>query len=91
MAWSGQFVVSRDRILANPAKHYATLLNLLEAPLGHWVHDVWGPNDSHGPSNPAFGHDVERTWPIIFNCFDPAMARACTDEVAVKELCQCRD
>ncbi|GAA6032291.1 hypothetical protein JCM8097_008101 [Rhodosporidiobolus ruineniae] len=98
MAWSGQFVVSKRRILANPYKRYKALDDLMEAPEGHWVHDIWGPNESGGPSNPAIGHSVERAWPVIFGCSDPRLADECTDEeskgptiVAVKEKCQCLD
>jgi hypothetical protein len=34
---SGQFAVSKCRIIANPYEHYAYLSELLEAPEGHWV------------------------------------------------------
>lgn len=40
MAWSGQFVVSKRRILANDYHRYDALAQLLEAPSGHWIHDV---------------------------------------------------
>ncbi|BGP08616.1 hypothetical protein JCM10049v2_004463 [Rhodotorula toruloides] len=91
MAWSAQFAVSKRRILANPYARYSSLSSLLEAPLSHWIHNLWGPNDSGGPSNPAFGHSVERAWPVIFGCWDPKLAAECPDEVAEKEKCQCLD
>lgn len=91
MAWSAQFAVSKRRILANPYARYSSLSSLLEAPSSHWIHNHWGPNDSGGPSNPAFGHSVERAWPVIFGCWDPKLAAECPDEVAVKEKCQCLD
>ncbi|GAA5841151.1 hypothetical protein JCM11251_003222 [Rhodosporidiobolus azoricus] len=90
-AWSAQMVVSKRRILANPYIKYAKVDELIEAPEGHWVHNMWGPNESGGPSNPAFGHSVERAWPMIFNCWDARLAKECPDEVAVKEKCQCLD
>ncbi|GAA5830759.1 hypothetical protein JCM5353_008305 [Sporobolomyces roseus] len=80
MAWSAQFVVSRRRILANPYNSYLYLDALLSAPANHWIHDMWGPNDSGGPSNPAFGHTVERIWPAVFDCWDGRYARECTDD-----------
>ncbi|BGP57506.1 hypothetical protein JCM8202v2_005150 [Rhodotorula sphaerocarpa] len=61
--WSAQFAVSKQRILANPYERYAHLSGLIEAPEGHWIHNDWGPNDSGGPSNPIFGHAVERAGP----------------------------
>ncbi|GAA5973802.1 hypothetical protein JCM11641_003165 [Rhodosporidiobolus odoratus] len=90
-AWSAQFAVSKRRILANPYSRYAYINELLEAPRGHWIHDMWGPNESGGPSNPAVGHSVERAWPVIFGCSDPTLADLCPDEVAEKEKCQCLD
>ncbi|GAA5911611.1 hypothetical protein JCM6882_008053 [Rhodosporidiobolus microsporus] len=90
-AWSAQMVVSKKRILANAYAKYARLDELIEAPEGHWIHDMWGPNESGGPSNPAFGHSVERAWPMIFNCWDVKLAEECPDGVAEKKKCQCLD
>ncbi|GAA5935868.1 hypothetical protein JCM10213_002143 [Rhodosporidiobolus nylandii] len=90
-AWSAQFAVSKRRILANSYVRYAAIDELLEAPEGHWIHDMWGPNESGGPSNPAVGHSVERAWPVIFGCADPKIADECPDDVFVREKCQCLD
>ncbi|KAK4048200.1 hypothetical protein OIV83_004905 [Microbotryomycetes sp. JL201] len=89
-AWSAQFVVSKRRILANSYHRYAAVADLLAAPEGHWIHDMWGANDSHGPSNPAFGHHVERSWPFIMGCVDPKLADECGDQV-MDPKCQCFD
>ncbi|GAA6062677.1 hypothetical protein JCM10212_002500 [Sporobolomyces blumeae] len=91
MAWSGQFVVSKRRILANSYDKYAYVDGLMSAPLGHWIHDMWGPNESGGPSNPAFGHSVERAWPAVFACADAKYAKECPDDVANKVACTCLD
>lgn len=91
MAWSAQFLVSRARILANPYHKYAYVDELMCAPVGHWIHNMWGPNESGGPSNPAFGHSVERAWPAIFDCWDPRIAKQCTDEVMDRDKCSCKD
>lgn len=110
-AWSGQFVVSKPRILANSYARYSALSSILSAGPSHWIHQVhpsspssltysadprttqmWGPNDSGGPDNPAVGHSLERAWPFIFGCNRPEMAESCTDEgVPTKEGCQCLD
>lgn len=37
--WAAQMFVSRRRILANPPSKYRKLLDLLEAPPGHWVYE----------------------------------------------------
>lgn len=89
--WSGQFGVSKRRLLANPYSRYAYLASLLEAPAGHWIHSQWGPNDSGGPSNPSFGHVVERAWPSIFDCGDPRIAELCPHGEADPEKCHCFD
>ncbi|GAA5881556.1 hypothetical protein JCM16303_005703 [Sporobolomyces ruberrimus] len=91
MAWSAQFVVSRERILANTYQKYAYIDELMAAPEGHWIHNMWGPNESGGPSNPAFGHSVERAWPAIFDCSEPRFAKECKDEVMDREKCTCLD
>ncbi|KAL8286999.1 hypothetical protein RQP46_004005 [Phenoliferia psychrophenolica] len=55
------------------------------------IHQSWGPNNSGGQSNPAFGHSVERSWPLIFDCDDPALVRRCDDLSWKVEDCQCSD
>ncbi|TNY23199.1 hypothetical protein DMC30DRAFT_347763 [Rhodotorula diobovata] len=93
-AWAAQFFVSRARIVANPPSKYARVKELLEAPEAHWLLGEgkdfeWGA--AMGPSNPFFGHALERSWPVIFNCTDPTMADRCGDDVYDKAACQCRD
>ncbi|GAA5958501.1 hypothetical protein JCM8115_002485 [Rhodotorula mucilaginosa] len=90
-AWSGQFAVSKCRIIANPYEHYAYLSELLEAPEGHWVHEGWGPNNSGGPSNPIFGHAVERSWPSIFDCAESRIQEECPDGEGSPAKCHCFD
>lgn len=69
-AWAGQFIVSRQRILANSRSKYETLLNSLQAPMHHWIHEegaYFEYKGSVGPSNPFLGHALERSWPTIFS------------------------
>ncbi|KAM0747990.1 hypothetical protein T439DRAFT_383046 [Meredithblackwellia eburnea MCA 4105] len=93
--WSGQFVVSSKRILSNPYHKYKYLADIIDAPANHWIHRIWGPNDSGTPENPAVGHSVERAWPTIFKCDDPKMAFECpgenADEKPTQAKCQCLD
>ncbi|KAG0146758.1 hypothetical protein CROQUDRAFT_500119 [Cronartium quercuum f. sp. fusiforme G11] len=100
-SYAGQFVVSKKRILRNSYTKYDKLKKILEAPLEHWIHSegTWfkwkGSTDSNspkrGPSSPFLGHALERSWPIIFGCDDPALAEICPDEVIDIEKCQCFD
>ncbi|POY71170.1 hypothetical protein BMF94_5480 [Rhodotorula taiwanensis] len=93
-SWAAQMFVSRERIEANPPSKYRRLLDLLEAPAGHWIYEEgtdfkWRGEMSR--SNPFLGHAVERSWPIIFNCTDPTLARRCGDNTIDKDGCQCYD
>lgn len=69
-AFEGQFVVSRKRILANNWWVYKNLLDLLAAPLDHWIHKQHDNSFYKDMSNPFFGHVLERSWTLMFNCYD---------------------
>ncbi|GAA93548.1 uncharacterized protein L969DRAFT_104572 [Mixia osmundae IAM 14324] len=97
-AWKAQFIVSRRRIASRPLRHYKQLEELVNAPHSHpFIFDdppppdwsYWGGPIS--PSNPLFGHALERSWPAIFNCSDATIASQCNDKSADPELCQCHD
>jgi len=55
IAWSGQFVVSRRRILGNRYETYRELDEMIEAPEGHWLHNV-SPITKEMIPSPAFLH-----------------------------------
>lgn len=40
-------------------------------------------------SNPAFGHALERSWPLLLHCDDPRIAETCRDVAWEPEKCQC--
>lgn len=42
-----------------------------------------------GPSNPYFGHAMERAWPTIFGCTDPSISDTCGGENYNITGCQC--
>ena len=73
--WS-QFIVSRSRIRSRPLESYIWLERMISAPLGHWIHNEKQPDfikdaymhGSSTPSNPLFGHTIERSWGIVFKC-----------------------
>ncbi|KAL9632524.1 MAG: hypothetical protein Q9164_005268 [Protoblastenia rupestris] len=73
----GQFITSRDRIRERPRRVYEYLHELISAPKGHWIHDETEPRmpledfvHESSPSNPLFGHTMERLWPTLFGCAD---------------------
>ena len=76
--WS-QFIVSRARIQSRPVEAFKWLETMIGAPADHWVHDETQPDfikqgympGGSTPSNPLFGHTLERSWPMIFSCSFP--------------------
>ncbi|KAK9893939.1 hypothetical protein P389DRAFT_163718 [Cystobasidium minutum MCA 4210] len=89
-AYFSQFVVSKQRILANPYHKYKILADILEADADHWIYQEglsWRWKGD--PSNPYFGHAMERAWPIIFGCADPDMSDTCAGENYNLTGCQC--
>jgi len=91
-SYAAQFGVSRQRIMANSYNKYKGVLEAVEAPDGHWLHDEGRWVKGVGTqSNPFFGHALERSWPVIFGCTDPKIAEQCPDNVFDEERCQCFD
>ncbi|KAA1113410.1 hypothetical protein PGT21_030847 [Puccinia graminis f. sp. tritici] len=101
-SYAGQFVVSKARILSNRYEQYLNMRRLLEAPKEHWIHQEGGwlkwkgatdtaATNPTGPQAPFLGHALERSWPVIFRCFDPSIAESCPDDLNDKRLCQCFD
>jgi len=66
-AMTGCFVVSRRRIQSVRIEKLEYMKEMLEAPLGHFIHQQ-GYNTESKPSSPAVGHIVERMWSVAFNC-----------------------
>ena len=100
LSFNGHFIVSRKRILARPRKIYQYLQEFVDAPADHWIHSEpepkWFEKDMGKsiPSNPKFGHSLERLWHTIFNCDDPAKVVDCDMKDMRAEGpggCSCRD
>jgi hypothetical protein len=74
---------------------------MLEADKDHWIHTDERLEDvfSDDPSEPYFGHQMERSWMMIFQCADDKLAQTCSrlgdrkGKTAGKALdsCQCLD
>ncbi|CAF9933245.1 MAG: hypothetical protein ALECFALPRED_005536 [Alectoria fallacina] len=100
LSFNGHFIVSKKRILARSRGIYQYLQALVDAPEDHWIHSEpepeWFEKDKgkSTPSNPKFGHTLERLWHTIFTCDDPAEVVDC-DATGMKVEgpggCSCRD
>ena len=100
LSFNGHFIVSRNRILARPRGIYQYLQALVDASADHWIHSEpepqWFEQDKGKsvPSNPKFGHTLERLWHTIFDCDDPEKVVDCDMKGMRTEGpggCSCRD
>ena len=100
LSFNGHFIVSRKRILARPRNIYEHLQAFVDAPADHWIHSEpepqWFERDKGPsvPSNPKFGHTLERLWHTIFTCDDPEQVIDCDIEGMRPEGpggCSCKD
>ena len=88
--FNGEFIVSRDRLLAVPPATYEYILALSEAPQNASVHKNV-PEFGSTPSKNIAAHIMERLWNPLFNCTD---IPACDCEEGVlmtcaPGMCQC--
>ena len=79
-----QFIVSRDRIIAQPKWIYSYLLELATAPQNHWIHEQKEPADvlewmggKSTPEHPLFLYTIERLWSGLFGCDEDPWAEGC--------------
>lgn len=100
LSFNGHFIVSRKRVLARSRGTYKYLQALVDAPEGHWIHSEPEPRwfekekGKSIPSNPKFGHTLERLWHTIFTCDDPAKVVDCDMKGMKAEGpggCSCKD
>lgn len=100
VSFHAAFLVSRKRIRARGRPFYEHLRDLIDAPAEHWLHRegvaTWftkrkGPST---PSNPWFGHQLERLWHEIFDCGRLEDVVHCTPDLARAQGhggCSCLD
>lgn len=83
MSFNGHFIVSRKRLLSQPRHIYEYLQELVNAPEDSWIHTEpepkWFDKDKGRsiPSNPKFGHTLERLWHSLFKCDRPEQVTGC--------------
>jgi hypothetical protein len=94
--YNGEFIVSKKRIQAQSGWFYRYILEVLEAPADHFTHEdvKYYPPAAHMTSTPALpiiGHTLERSWNMIFKCFNAS--RCCQGDATNCEpdFCQCLD
>ena len=100
LSFNGHFIVSRNRILGRPRHVYEYLQELVDAPKEHWVHAEEEPRwfkkkiGASVPSNPKFGHTLERLWHTLFACDNSDVVEDCDIEGLKSEDkggCMCKD
>lgn len=100
ISFNAHFIVSRQRILNRPKHIYQYLQELVDAPTDHWIHAEKLPGwfeqkkGKSVPSNPKFGHTLERLWHTLFACDNADVVEDCDIEGMQAEGdggCMCRD
>jgi hypothetical protein len=79
LSYLGAMLVSAKRIRQRPVKVYEHLKAVLESDMDHWIHtdsrEDWAFRDD--PSEPYFGHSIERSYMVLWGCHDVAIVRRC--------------
>lgn len=100
LSYLGQMITSEKRILMRPREAYKYIKEVLESEQDHFIH-----TDLHGiagfeddPSNPYFGHTMERAWMVIWGCENTGWQCTGWDQLRQKrkggeadDHCQCLD
>lgn len=102
LSYLGQILVSAQRIQSRPRKIYKHLRAVLESDAQHFIHEdprqEWQFGDD--PSEPYFGHTMERSWMLVWGCEDIKIANSCGSwdgllnrrlEGDEDDKCQCLD
>ncbi|GAA5903413.1 hypothetical protein JCM8208_001913 [Rhodotorula glutinis] len=89
--WFGQFAASRATLLKNGFDVYERLVRTVEAPDGDPIHQQYNPSGPSTSSDPAFGHALERSWPLLLRCDDKRIADTCPNGAWDPRDCQCDD
>ncbi|KPV73440.1 uncharacterized protein RHOBADRAFT_55178 [Rhodotorula graminis WP1] len=87
--WFGQFAASRATLLKNGLEVYERLVRMVEAPDDDPIHKQYNPSGPSTASNPAFGHALERSWPLLLHCDDRRIAETCRNGAWEPRDCQC--
>lgn len=98
MSYGGQFIASSNRIRSTRKHVFEHIKLILESDMDHWIHkDSRDGRFKDRVDNPFFGHTLERSWMILFQCFDPRLSATCPtldtrrQPKDTDETCQCVD
>lgn len=95
----GQFAVSGRRIAARPLEFYEMLLSRFTTDTGASVYtNSQYLGDAYKgmyltPNNPLWGHVLERSWSLVFDCYKTRLECGCSHETCpfFPTHCQCVD
>lgn len=87
MFFRGQFLVSEERITRNSIATLQYMRDLLTANMSHWIHNNGRPDYTDNPTDPFFGHILERSWSLLFNCYQESITNLCNR--TLQYTCQC--
>jgi hypothetical protein len=103
LTYLGQIMASRERIHMRSRELYEYLRETLESGKDHFIHkDNEGVSQDRdfftdGPTNPYFGHTIERAWMLLWGCETPDMQCTGWNSLRIKregeadDHCQCLD
>lgn len=100
LSYFAQTIVSQKRIHMRPLQAYVHLRETLESGIDHFIHsDPRQEGAFHDdPSNPYFGHTVERAYTLLWGCEDVGLRcggwdrmRSRRKEDDTDDQCQCMD
>ena len=78
LSYFGQIVVSASRIRSRHRNIYQYLKSVLESDMDHFIHsDPRQGMFSDEGTNPYFGHTIERSYMVLWNCADDGIAKRC--------------
>jgi hypothetical protein len=78
LSYLGQLVVSEKRIRINSRDFYKMMLDTIESDMDGFIHkDPRQDEFNDDPSNPYFGHTMERAYLVLFGAYNATVAHSC--------------
>ena len=90
--FSGEFIVSRRRIAAQPHHMWTSLRDIAAQPNGGWIHQALSSaTRTSSTTDPVFAHLLERAWNVLFRCVRAEFTCCDAGETCAPDACQCLD
>jgi Protein of unknown function (DUF3431) len=78
LSYLGQIVASKKRIHSHPLRMYQYIKDILESDLSDPIHsDPRQDMFEDSITNPYFGHTMERSYMVLWNCDNPSIVDRC--------------